>query len=88
MLLGLLGPLGGLANIRGIQESGDAIRRQRAVFQPMLDPVFLHDQPLGAVLGHHRVVGAEPLNKPAIPGRPGIRDDDTVIRTFLCSAPR
>ena len=38
------------------------------------------------ILGHHGIVGADPFDEPAVPGRAGIGDNDAVERAFLGAA--
>jgi len=68
------------------EEAGDAVGRQGADAEPMLDALFLEDEPIGVALVEHRVVGADPLDEAPVARAARIRDDDAVERALLGAA--
>src|SRR5690606_19108052 len=64
------------------EEASDAIGRQGTIGEPVLDALFVELHAL-AVLGKHRVPGAELLDEAAVAGRTDVSNDNVVVRTLL-----
>src|SRR5215471_5532261 len=83
-----------LPNCRLFDETGvakksrDAIGRQRADAEPMLNPFGLQCDPIGVRAIEHRVVGPEFLDKATVARTARIRDNDTVIGSLFRTTPR
>src|SRR5262245_60447034 len=67
----------------GIEETGDAVRRLRALGEPRLHLVHVELQPGFVVLRQQRIEMAETLDEAAVAGKTRIGDDDVVDRTLL-----
>ena len=69
------------------QEAGHAVGRLGALAEPFGDALGLQgDARLGAVLGQHRVVGADLLDELAVARRVRVGDDDVVVGALLGAA--
>ena len=55
----------------------------RADAKPMLDAVFVQQQPVGMLVRQHRVVAAQLLDEAAVTRAAAVGDDDVVVRALL-----
>ena len=86
-MLGLLAPFRKLNDIGRTQEPSDPVGGLGAMAEPMADAVFFEDKTLGMILGNHRVVGAETLDKTAIARAARIGHHDAIIGTLFGATP-
>jgi len=68
------------------QETGHSVGWPGADAEPVFDPLVVELQPLGVVLGDHRVVGADSFDVAPVAGLAGIRHDDAVIGALFGAA--
>src|ERR1700710_1612919 len=74
---------GTLHDAGGIEETGDAVGRLRALGEPGLDLVHVELEPRLIVLRQQRIEMAETLDEAAVAGEARVGDDDVIDRTLL-----
>src|SRR5438874_5699720 len=74
---------GTLHDTGGIEETGHAVGRLRALGEPCLDLVHVELQPCLTVLRQQRIEMTETLDEAAVAGKARIGDDDVIDRALL-----
>src|SRR6185312_11611510 len=76
------------AQTRFAEEARDALARQGADAEPMLDPLGPELHPLGIVLLQHRVIGAELLDEAPVARASAVRHHDLIEGPLFGAGPR
>src|SRR6185437_3791899 len=77
-----------LAQARFAEETRDALARQRADAEPMLDALGLELDPFGMLLRQHRVIGAELFDEASVARAAAVRHHDLIEGPLLGAGPR